>query len=951
MTGLTRLLSVRPAEAALVGQLAALFAIVEAARGVGEIGVDTLVLGQLGPGALPYLYVALGLTSLVATLALGAAVGRLPRGRLFVALLLVLAGVLAVERVALSAGSAAVIPVVWLTAYVAGALVGTLLWAIAGWVLDARQAKRLFPLCASAAILGGFVGMIGAGPLARLAGVDNLVLVQAALLAGAAWLTRRVSRSGRTRPSRRTTTSLAAELRIGFDYVRQSRLMRLIAFAYVLFAILLFSVTYPFLSAMTEAFPAEADLATALGLLSAATTAVSFLTAIALANRLNARFGIATVALVLPIVYLAGFGAWLVRFNLVTAVGFRFVQQVTQRGVSNAIWSAFYNVVPAERRAQVLAFMDGVPGQLGITIAGLLLLAASDLLTQTATFVIGAVAALAAAWIVGQIRRAYTDSLLRTLREGLAEQLLEGGPGLIGLARDPKVVSVLRAGLSEPNPGVRRLSAELLGRLGANDAAAELFALVDDPDPAVRAAAVRASAALGRPLTAEAADRLARDPNPIVRAALAIALARAGDPDRPPSILRALVEGPTPAERIAGLDALAELGDSATSSWVMACLTDPSAAVRGAAIRALAAGAAAADDPVPILIGALADPAEVVRVAAARAIAERGGEAQERTLAVLLTGDEATQDAVLRAMEGHGDEVQSGLVPWALGQVDRATTLRRWSKALARVELDPDGEAGQTVAFLQSILAGRGAHIERRLVHALAILGAPDDGGLIRRCLGSDDAEIRAMAIEALDSLGDRRLRRAVVDLLESEPDERRSDTVEMLESLVEDPDPWIRAIASRVLAQRGAGGQVPATTATLDEIGRMLVLRRIPLFGELAPEDLQRIASSAVEHLYPDGEALMREGEPGDELIVIVEGTVRVIRSDGQVIRAYGPGDHIGELAVLREAPRAATVVADAGGVRGLTISGAGLKAILRERPEAAMAMLATLAERIGTA
>jgi ATP/ADP translocase len=151
-------------------------------------------------------------------------------------------------------------------------------------------------------------------------------------------------------------------------------------------------VSYPFLTQMTAAFPAEADLATALGLLSAATTAVSFFVAVFLANRLFARFGIATVALILPVVYLAGFGVWLVRFTFATAVGLRFAQQVTQRGVSNAAWNAFYNVVPGDRRAQVLAFMDGVPGQIGIALAGLLLLAAGDLLSQTATFVLGAVA-------------------------------------------------------------------------------------------------------------------------------------------------------------------------------------------------------------------------------------------------------------------------------------------------------------------------------------------------------------------------------------------------------------------------------------------------------------------------------------------------------------------------------------------------------------------------------
>ena len=85
-----------------------------------------------------------------------------------------------------------------------------------------------------------------------------------------------------------------------------------------------------------------------------------------------------------------------------------------------------------------------------------------------------------------------------------------------------------------------------------------------------------------------------------------------------------------------------------------------------------------------------------------------------------------------------------------------------------------------------------------------------------------------------------------------------------------------------------------------------------------------------------------------------IVEGSVRVVHveSDGseRFIHRYEAGDHIGELAVLREAPRAATVIAEGDGVRGLVIGGAGLRSILLERPDAAMAMLAILAERLGT-
>ena len=226
--------------------------------------------------------------------------------------------------------------------------------------------------------------------------------------------------------------------------------MRLVAIAYVLLSILMFSVTYPFLLAASETFHSEADLATFLGLLSAAVTATSFVVSIVLANRVYARFGVAGAALLLPLVYLAGFGLWLVTFSIATAAIVRFTQQVTQRGLSNAAWSAFYNVVPTERRAQVLAFNDGVPNQLGTILSGVLILAAGAFLVRDQVFWLGALTALVCTIVVLGIRRGYAASLLRTLRAGLGEQVLEGGPGLAVLTADPAVIAALVEALKAP---------------------------------------------------------------------------------------------------------------------------------------------------------------------------------------------------------------------------------------------------------------------------------------------------------------------------------------------------------------------------------------------------------------------------------------------------------------------------------------------------------------------
>ena len=75
------------------------------------------------------------------------------------------------------------------------------------------------------------------------------------------------------------------------------------------------------------------------------------------------------------------------------------------------------------------------------------------------------------------------------------------------------------------------------------------------------------------------------------------------------------------------------------------------------------------------------------------------------------------------------------------------TTLRASRRALG------DGDPG-TAGYLVSVLRAREQAALTDLLGALAILGAPEASGLVRRCLGSTDPDIRAQAIEALESLG-----------------------------------------------------------------------------------------------------------------------------------------------------------------------------------------------------
>ena len=119
--------------------------------------------------------------------------------------------------------------------------------------------------------------------------------------------------------------------------------------------------------------------------------------------------------------------------------------------------------------------------------------------------------------------------------------------------------------------------------------------------------------------------------------------------------------------------------------------------------------------------------------------------------------------------------------------------------------------------------------------------------------------------------------------------------------------------------------------------------LGRAQLFHRMSNEYLERLARSARERHYTAGETILREGDPGIAFFVIAEGHVEVLRgagSDQSVINTLGPTDSFGEMALLNDLPRMATVRAvDA--VTCIALLHLDLLDALRDQPEIAMHML----------
>jgi CRP-like cAMP-binding protein len=122
--------------------------------------------------------------------------------------------------------------------------------------------------------------------------------------------------------------------------------------------------------------------------------------------------------------------------------------------------------------------------------------------------------------------------------------------------------------------------------------------------------------------------------------------------------------------------------------------------------------------------------------------------------------------------------------------------------------------------------------------------------------------------------------------------------------------------------------------------------MARVPLFSECSKRDLARIATIADEIDLPVGRVLTKEGARGHEFFVLLEGTAEV-RQDGRAVAALGPGDFFGEIALVADSARTATVTATSD-VRALVVTARAFRDLLRSRPEIQAKVLAAVASRL---
>ncbi|MFL5932277.1 MAG: cyclic nucleotide-binding domain-containing protein [Gaiellaceae bacterium] len=123
-------------------------------------------------------------------------------------------------------------------------------------------------------------------------------------------------------------------------------------------------------------------------------------------------------------------------------------------------------------------------------------------------------------------------------------------------------------------------------------------------------------------------------------------------------------------------------------------------------------------------------------------------------------------------------------------------------------------------------------------------------------------------------------------------------------------------------------------------------LIKHTPLFANCSKRELEEIAHLADEIDLREGKEMTRQGAPGREFFVLLEGEADVTK-DGRRVNQLSNGDFFGEIALVSDSPRTATVTATTP-VRALVITDRAFKRLLEDQPEIQRKVLTALAARL---
>ncbi|MGG1553032.1 Npt1/Npt2 family nucleotide transporter [Paenibacillus ferrarius] len=945
-----------------------LFCVVSAST-IGRTAADTLFLSRFDNSYLSVMYLPQAMVMITAGILFQRFSPKVRLDTLIKVLIPLISALVLVSRLGVGMELRWVFPVMYIGYDVFNFLMIVCFWQFATSVMDQRKAKQMIGLVGSGGIVGGILSGFGLKALVPLVGTANLIFFYAALqLLGMAAVyvilrTTRKESAAETKPAQAAAPAVkrANAQKSGlFSSVPHLKYVAILAAALVLSLTL---IDYQFKVILRGTLQNEA-LAGFMGSFYGFSGLIALFVQLFVSGKIITRFGVMTALLIFPVVLFAGSLGVLVLPVLAMAVMVKGSDKVVGDTIYSSVSQLVMFPVPPEWRGKAKGFLDGIVrnGAKGLAAICLLLVtrwvAPEDLsYIVLALLLVGIGAGI-------KVKKAYLSTLLANLKtatddtqielnlmDSATRQILIETLGSKDKQQALYAFGLLKEASYDLTPHVRDLL-----RHRAPEVVMEALSYVEERVPAgfegdvqallhAESSPVRAKALLA--LSAYADDvyldeitgHLDAEKVEIQAAAIAGLVKYYGIEGmfRAVGKLKDMLESGQEEERMAMASLFGQIRVKNFYKPLRALLEDRSPQVR---IRALESAAILHVPPlIDAIVALLRD--NQTRRHAVEALAAYDGDVVLPQLAPYLEERSVRlyMPAVFERMPGEAS-VNLLFASYAAAPYELRD---RIVEALLRMQqLHPhmaiDAKLTETY-ILQEIqlhgqfaehgaaIAGEDQYAEivkmvqenrramsRRVFQLLSLLHDSQTMQAVYLDWSEGDSRQQANAEEVIDQTLHGALRTEMAKLMASprELGKHAASPAERtlhLSWLAEQGDDWL-AQSIRHLLQRESGR---SGDAELEELmHRVQLLRQVALFQGLTSRDLAAIAVRLHPMEVEKGTVVIREGDPGDSLMLLVEGAAGVYRASAK-LGSLKPGDCFGEMAILTQSARTASIVAEA--------------------------------------
>lgn len=863
-----------------------------------------------------------------------------------------------------------------------------LMWSTAFDLCPTQQAKRVMPIFVLAAIVGGVIAGVVSNVFAARLGPELLyVLAAVILLAGLPSFIRSIKRYLLPLTFTQTDKNDVQEAASSSFYIKQtlrSPFLLTVIGIMTLMPAIYFLIEYQYFTTAQDVFSTEAELTSFYGLM----VIILFCAALLLqlfAARLIDWLGASNTIFAIAIIFLGSlaFVSFFVESNIAlvsVSIGYSLLYLLLYYFAEPG-YQFFFKMLPLHQRDGFRYTAQSIAASVGILLgSGLSLLHSSAGISLTWQAVIGTVCAVLLVLLAWGARHLYIQELVRYLQVSstVVKNFIEDFMESMG---NERVRRAMIQQLNHPDELVQRFALEMFSNRPDASLNAPLWAYVRKSDGELRAMALAAIHMDGwKELQRAELDELLSDAHDEVRATAYrrwFATSGVGSSAILPEYveraradesmlvqgeaLKMMEESPLLYEELRRL-----LLEEGKEGALLAC-----AIVSERRLKEMYM------DMMLLLLSEL----PVVKLTAVRTMGTIGGSELVSSFVEMLVGaDKELQLAIEAALIDIGDEVMPELVRFISSQHDAI-----WRTAIAVAN------ATGTHQDLQQLVVPSCIHKLQSLSASYAVVSAIERTGALEwtELAGRRVEEITESVLDTVWTVmirfGDERSIPQLRAAVESEDEEIRDHGLEILSEGLGNPklnaallffykhktltlgssshlksidgaegeltDPWLQALS--VKAGVAEGDDVLVNNwEYLSALDKIVFLRQVPLFQEISIEELGRVASIAQEKRFQEGDYLIRQGEAGQELTIIIEGHVELSGKNGDgtegTIGIAGAKQTIGEAGLFDGSPSPVSAQVLFEDAKVLQIASEEVTRLVRLYPDIGIGLLRSISGRL---